>query len=84
MNNEKLNPVLKALVKQHIEQQVNILKFTTRKDLTLSIPKIDDFTEEDIKSIVMEVMSDTHEIIYSQSLRRPSTNDVILITLKLK
>lgn len=83
MNNERTNNNIRKSVKQLVEQQLKILRFSNSKDLTLSIPKVDELTEDDIKSIVLEEMSDTHKIIFSQSFRCTSANDVILITLKM-
>lgn len=83
MNNEKkIDPVLKKLIKVNIGHQLLISRFTSRKELTISIPKIDSLTEEDIKSIVDEELEEDYEIIFSQSIHRTSSNDVILITVK--
>ncbi len=74
---------IKKSIKDIVEQQLNILRFNNCKDLTISIPKPDGFTENDLKSIVLNEIGNTHGIIFSQSFSCNSTNSVILFTLKL-
>lgn len=73
---------IKKSIESLVKQQLNILRFNNCKDLTLSIPKPVGFTEDLIKSIVLESMTNNYEVIFSQSFLCNSTNSVILITLK--
>ena len=81
MNNENLKK--QRAIKSLIENQLRILKLngSTNKELTLSLPKVDDIDEDVIKNILHEIFSYEPDILFYQEISCKEASTVILVTI---